>query len=205
MAGWKKWIARGPKTAKKFRTFNKTAKNAKHLSRIVKSDGALRKVLTSVFSKKGIVTAALATTVGVGVAHIDNYIQSNSGCFLKSLDGSVCKVEQLSCCQPEPVEGISTCPQVIQGNPCAGFDEDEEGSCCKLCSCEYNDCLPTQTMECRRPTIGEALTYYAQGLSSNMFGFLSNLFPILYWILGGAVTLLVIWLIWQIFKKTRLQ
>lgn len=203
MAGWKKWIARGPKTAKKFKAFNKTAKNAKHLKIIVKNDSTLSRVFAKLFSKKTVFTAAVATTVGYGVSQVNSYIQSNSGCFLKSSDETVCKVAQLSCCQPEPVEGLSTCPQQILGSPCHGFDEDKEGECCKLCDCQYNDCLPNQTMECRRPTIGEALTYFSQSAASNVFSFLANVFPIVYWIGGGMVALLIFWITWTIYKKTR--
>lgn len=203
MSGWKKWIVRGPKTAKRFKAFSKTAKNAKHLKIIVKNDSALRKILTKVFSTKTVLTAAVATTVGVGISHVNDYIQSNSGCFLKSSDGTICKVAQLSCCQPEPVDGVSPCPQAILGSPCHGFDEDKEKSCCKLCDCKYNDCLPNQTMECQRPTIGEALTYFSQGVASNLFSFLANVFPVVYWICGGMVALLIFWITWTIYKKTR--
>ncbi|GFQ84253.1 uncharacterized protein TNCT_539811 [Trichonephila clavata] len=126
MVAWKKWVVKRPPVTGKFKAFKKTAKNVKHLQALVKKNKALQGVIKTIFSKKGVKVTALATVVGVGISYIDNYIQSNSGCFLHS-GSSVCKVKSLSCCQPEAVDKVPYCPdQQTLGNPCNGYNEDVE-------------------------------------------------------------------------------
>ncbi|GFQ87856.1 uncharacterized protein TNCT_735661 [Trichonephila clavata] len=103
MVAWKKWVVKRPPVTGKFKAFKSTVKNAKHLQALVKKNKALQGVIKTIFSKKGVKVTALATVVGVGISYIDNYIQSNSGCFLHN-GSSVCKVKLLSFCQPEAVD-----------------------------------------------------------------------------------------------------
>lgn len=202
MAVWKKFLVRKPNVARKFRVYKGSVKNVKHLDGIVKQDSALRKVISAVFSKRGLKITAASTVVGVGVSYINNYIQSNSGCFLTS-NTSVCKVRDLSCCQPDPVEGVPFCPGIFKKNACSGFNEEKEDSCCRLCDCKYSKCLPDQTLECRRPTIGEALSHYAQGMTSGLLSYLEFFLKIFYWVAGMGVGILAIWLAWKMYQKTR--
>lgn len=202
MAAWKKWVFKRPKIGKSFKGFRGTVKNVKHLRSFVSKNDSLRRVISKVFTKKGLVAVTAATVVGVGVSAINDYIQSNSGCFLKS-ENSVCKVKDLSCCQPDPVDELSFCSQTVQGDPCLNFDEDKEKSCCKLCDCQFYNCLPGQEMECRRPTIGEALAHYAQGLTLGAWNWVAYLVPLLYWAAGITTALIVLWIAWKIYKKTR--
>ncbi|GFT26034.1 uncharacterized protein NPIL_17051 [Nephila pilipes] len=202
MVSWKKWVVKRPAVVGKFKAFKSTAKSAKHLQAMVKKNKALHQVIKSVFSKKAVKVTALATVVGVGVSYIDNYIQSNSGCFLHS-GSSVCKVEALSCCQPDAVDKVSFCSNTPVGDPCHGYDEDVEKSCCRLCDCQFYNCLPHQTMECRRPTIAEALSYYAQEMTSSVWSGLMFLVPWLVWIVGTGIALFVLWIAWYVYKKTR--
>lgn len=197
----KKLVLKRPAIARKFKQFKRTVKNVKHLENIVKSDGALRKMIKKVFSKRGIKVAGIATAVGVGAHYINDYIQSNSGCFVIS-GSSVCKVKNFSCCQPSKVDNVPFCLE----NPdyaktCDGFDEDEEKSCCRLCDCNNYNCLPHQTMECRRPTIGEALSFYAKEATSSLLGFVNFLFPWLYWMFGAFIACISIWLAWKFYNR----
>jgi hypothetical protein len=198
MGIWKKFVTRRPRVSKQYRAYNLSVKNAKGLEIIINKNTRLRKLVSVLFSSKTLALAATSTVIGVGISKINDYIQSNSGCFLISND-TVCKVRALSCCQPEPVNNIAFCPEIPLGyDPCHGYDEDKEKECCKLCSCQESDCLPHQTMECRRPTIAEALSYYAQGLSSDISKiFTSLILPVAYWFLSGFVILLVLFFLYK--------
>lgn len=203
MAVWKKWVLRPAKVSRKFKPFTNTIKSAGQLSTLVAKNKALRKVINRVFSKFTVKLALGSTAVGVGISYINNYIQSNSGCFLKSHD-TVCKVKELSCCQPEAVDNLSFCAlNILHPDPCNGYDEDTEKSCCKLCDCKYQNCLPHQTMECRRPTVGEALAHYAGEITSSIWSVLDQIFPWMVWILGVAGSLLVAWIAYKIYRKLR--
>lgn len=203
MAVWKKFVLHPTKAARRFKTFSKTAKNVGHLEGLVKRNKALKTAIKAVFSKTTVKLTVGATLVGVGVTYLNNYIQSNSGCFVKSHD-AVCKVQALSCCQPEAVEKVPFCTlKIVQPDPCRGFDEEVEKSCCKWCDCQYHDCLPHQTMECRRPTIGDALGYYAQQWTSSIWDMLDNVFPWIAWVLGIGGVFLAVWLGLVLYKKAR--
>ncbi|GFS61845.1 uncharacterized protein TNCV_3651791 [Trichonephila clavipes] len=204
MVAWKKWVVKRPPVTGKFKAFKSTVKNVKHLQAIVKKNKALQGVIKTIFSKKAVKVTALATVVGVGISYIDNYIQSNSGCFLHS-GSSVCKVKALSCCQPEAVDKVPFCPDQTLENTCNGYNEDVEKTCCRLCDCQYYNCLPHQRMECQRPTIAEALSYYAQEMTSSVWSAFMFLIPWLTWVVGTGIALLVIWIAWNVYKKTRLK
>ncbi|GIY03989.1 uncharacterized protein CDAR_304831 [Caerostris darwini] len=201
MALWTKFIPRKPRIHKAFRAFKSSAKNIKHLQTAVTGNKKLRKVVSGLFSKKGVTLAASATVLGVGVHYINNYIQSNSGCFLTQ-GSSVCKVKSLSCCQPDKVTNVNFCPdQDNQKKACNGFDEDVEHTCCRMCDCQFNNCLPNQTMECRRPSVGEALSHFSQSLTSNVWSFLGALMPWLYWVGCVLTGLLALFLAWFLYNK----
>lgn len=206
MVVWKKFVKHLRPVSKgshKFNRFTKTVKNVKHLDAMVKKNKALKSIIHTVFNKNTVKLTVGATAVGVGISYINEYIQSNSGCFLKSYD-SLCKVQALSCCQPDAVDSVPFCTlKPLAHDPCVGFDEDKEKSCCKLCDCQYNDCLPHQSMECRRPTIGDALGYYARELTSSFWNMLEHIFPWMLWILGVCGAFLMAWIGIVIYKKIR--
>lgn len=199
----KKWILAPAKLPFKYKPFSKTVKSVSHLEAVAKKNKALKYAIKTIFNK-GTVTVALGgTAIGVGISKINNYIQSNSGCFIKTAD-SVCKVNALSCCQPDSVDNLPHCNlQPKQLDPCRGFDEDKEQTCCRFCDCQVQNCLPNETMECRRPTIAEALTHFAGTLTSSFWRFLTNLFPSISWILGIVGGLLALWIGLSLYQKVR--
>lgn len=193
MAVWKKWVLKPAKTSRPFRRFAQTAKSVSHLNAIVKKNKALEFVIKRIFSKSTAKVALGATVVGVGISYINDYIQSNSGCFIKS-NNSVCKVKELSCCQPEQVQDVPFCKMsLLKPDMCKGFNEDAEKSCCRYCDCTFNDCLPTQTMECRRPTISEALSHYAQAWTTSFWQAITDMFPWLIWMFSILAVLFAVW------------
>ncbi|GIY64792.1 uncharacterized protein CEXT_420531 [Caerostris extrusa] len=151
MASWTKFIPRKPRIHKAFRAFKSSAKNIKHLQTAVTGNKKLRKVVSGLFSKKGVTLAASATVLD----------QDN------------------------------------QKNVCNGFDEDVEQTCCRMCDCQFTNCLPNQTMECRRPSVGEALSHFSQSLTSNVWSFLGALMPWIYWVGCVLTGLLALFLAWK--------
>lgn len=198
----KKFVKLKPRVSRKFDSFNIKVKGKPGLKILVNQDSKLKTAVRGVFSKRGAATLAAGTAVGFGINELHNYIQSNSGCFLRKRDGEVCKVKSLSCCQPSSVRSLSFCesepPELVDA--CNGFDEDKEGSCCRLCNCEHYGCLPGQKMECRRPTVAEALSHFAQGLTTSLLGWLW--IPLL-WL--GCIAAAVILVLWLVRDKTRWQ
>lgn len=136
--------------------------------------------------------------MGYGIRSIVQYIESNLGCFLQDKE-SVCKVQSLSCCQKNSVEGVPFCDERLgMTNVCNNFNEEVEKTCCRLCNCEYYNCLPNQTLECQRPTIGEALTYFTQNVSDTVLC-LKSTFPCyiyMFYIFGGFI---FIWILIKLF------
>lgn len=204
MAVWKKWALKPVKTSRSFQRFATTAKSLNHLEAIVKKNKALKRAIGSLFNKTTAKLAVGATAVGIGVSYINEYIQSNSGCFIKSND-SVCKVKELSCCQPDKVENVPFCSlsPLPLPDPCQGFNEDTENTCCRYCNCNVNHCLPHQTMECRRPTIAEALSHYAQRWTTSFWQAITDMFPWLIWILSILGVVIAMWLGRKIYKMVR--
>lgn len=184
--------------SKKYAHLDKPIRGVKNIEKILKANKKLNKAVGTIFNKKTFAVAAVSTTIGLAAFHVDNYIKSNSGCFLKKSNGSVCKVRELSCCQPDIAANINYCtPRILLaggGDPCKDYDEDKEASCCRLCSCNIYGCSPNDSMECRRPTVGEALSYFAQGISEGISSVWSKLFSFLPYLMGcmGIVALLVV-------------
>lgn len=151
------------KPSKHFKVF---AKSKHGLKLIVEKSKKLKGVMNKIFSKKGLAVAAVGGAIGIGIDSVWNYIDSNTGCFKKNVDGSVCKYRELSCCHKTQSNEIPLCDGAqAMKNICDDYDEDnEQQSCCKLCSCEFLNCLPTETMECQKPTVGDALNAFTQNV-----------------------------------------
>lgn len=213
-----KWIPRRTLINKAFKKFSKIkVKNKKHAEVVIRGNkslkSAVQKLFTKdtvkkVFSKKALASIGIASAVGYGAHYINNYIQSNSGCFLISGNAkgdSICKVRELSCCQPEPVANLNYCKEskLAAGNPCLGFDEDREQSCCRHCNCQEFECLPHQRMECRRPTVADSLSHLSQEVFSHFNGILKTLLPWLYTAASILLGLIVLWIGYVIFNKVR--
>lgn len=181
----------------KFKSVRLRPKSLGHLDEMVAKKSALRRVVGQVFSKKGLAAAGVGTAVGVGVSSIWNYIESNSGCFRRRPDGSVCKALELSCCQRDALDNVAGCPGLGHLRAaCDGFDEDAEGSCCKLCSCDGVDgCPDGEEMRCQRPTVADALTHFAEGVQSGVWSAVGAVFPWAPYALYAALALLALWLL----------
>ncbi|GFY38826.1 uncharacterized protein TNIN_3511 [Trichonephila inaurata madagascariensis] len=115
------------------------------------------------FSKKAFALVTGGTLIGLGTHYVNEYIQQHSGCFLHEKGRVLCKVKELSCRQPNAVDDLPFCSlPSLNSNVCDGFDEDAERSCCRLCDCRHQQCAPGQELKCARPTVGEALSYFAK-------------------------------------------
>lgn len=183
-----------PRVSKKFKHFDFSIKNPKSKSVLPKSKSTATKAIDTLTSKKALAAMAGAAIVTGGSIYVNNYIDENSGCFLYENGEPHCKIKELSCCQPNPIDTLPFCNLNVDAKICDGFDEEDEGSCCKLCDCAYHDCLPNQSMKCRRPTYAEALTYLSDSVTENLLGF--KLFGNLKYILpclGILVAAVILW------------
>lgn len=184
------------KIHKKFKSIQLNPKSMKHLDDLVKKKSSVRKVIDKVFSKKGLAVAGAGTAVGVGVSSIWNYIESNSGCFMKQLDGSVCKVHELSCCQPATLDNVANCSGLSHfQKTCDNFDEDAEKSCCRLCNCEHVGCPDSEELKCQKPTVADALTHFADSVKSGVWSAIGSVFPWASYVLYAVLTLFALWLL----------
>lgn len=189
-----------PSVPSKFKKFDikisSKSRGRKTLESMIKKNSLLRKTIDGVFSKKGLFAIGTTAAIGIGVSKIHEYIEANSGCFLQGRN-DVCKMRSLSCCQNGAVQGVEFCQEPVEQanqlkNVCDGFDEDDptvQESCCLLCDCRtYGGCLPGESMECRRPTVAEAISFYTQSTMSGLTGWMWKLIPV--WIIFGIVALL---------------
>lgn len=189
-------FSRRQKIHKKFESFKMKPKSKAEVNILVGKKSDFKKVVQHLFSKKTLAVAGVGGAVGFGVTSIWNYIESNSGCFKKNSDGSVCKVRELSCCQPKQLEDIPYCDGWNHyQNLCNQFDEEQEGSCCKLCTCKDVLCNENEEMQCQRPTVAEALSHFAENLSSGVWSGVTTLFPWVSYIVYGIGIMLGIWLL----------
>lgn len=179
----------------RFKPFKVVARTKQGLKALVTKSKKLEKAIKVIFSKKGLAVAATGTAVGVGVASIWNYIESNSGCFKRHADGSTCKYEQLSCCQKDKLDNVPFCDGADKMvNVCENFDADQEQSCCRLCDCQYVNCLPSETMQCQRPTVADALSHYASQFGSTLWSGIETIFPWLWYIIYFMAALFIFWI-----------
>lgn len=198
-----------PKIPKKFEAFKTTPKGIRGLMKTVRTNKHLQKAMNAFSVKKTLYAAGGSTAVGFLAKFIVDYIHNNSGCFMYN-GSKTCKVKELSCCQPEPVHGVPFCdlPKVSErGDPCHGFDEDRVGSCCIMCDCKNQVCTEGQTMECRRPTVSEALAAAAEniakGVGENFLGFLKYFTKKLSWIFGIVGAILLGGFVWFVWNKVK--
>lgn len=201
-----------PKVDKKYKLFKQDkVKSKNNLTTLVSSKPKLRQAINTLFSKKGLVTltitAGLGTGIGAGTAFVWNYIESNSGCFKKLADGTICKIQPLSCCQKGPLDNVPFCQGYnLYEKICDNFDEDLEGSCCKNCSCLEVGCEENESMQCQRPTVAEALTHFAHSVSSGFWSFLENIFPwirYVFYVMGGIFIIYFLNIIVQLLPRRR--
>lgn len=171
------------KRTHRFKHFKSTAKTKPLIEKSIRSNKALAKAVSTIFSKKGIALISGATLTGVASQQIADYIKSNSGCFLldKSTGKIKCKVRELSCCNPDPVLDVSFC-SIGAVDVCQGFDEQKENSCCRQCDCNSHPCDENETLECQRPTVGDALSYFSKNTVSGIFWAVLRWIPV--WVYG---------------------
>lgn len=129
-------------------------------------------------------------------------ISENTGCFLFDENGTVCKMKELSCCQNSEA-GVPSCTpfKTILPNACDGYDEKSQKSCCRQCDCKYHNCLPTQPLECRQSTIGDALSYFQQSLTQSFLGLLATSIIKYLFIAGIVLLVIVIGVIFHLYFK----
>lgn len=184
------------KVNKRFRDFKFQTKSKAALQKLVAESKKLENVLKKLFNKKTVMTVGIGSAVGIGITSIWNYIESNSGCFMKRNDQSVCKVRELSCCQQDQLDNVPFCDgfELHYQNICDNFNEEQEGSCCKLCTCDAFHCDSDETMQCQRPTVADALTHFAQTVGSGVWSTIDTIFPWLSYVFYGIGIILIIWL-----------
>lgn len=185
-----------PKVNKRFKDFKFKAKSKAALQTLVAGSKKLENVLKKLFNKKTLMAAGVSTAVGLGISSIWDYIESNSGCFMKKNDRSICKVRELSCCQRGEMDNVPSCSGISPdyNNVCDNFDEEREDSCCKLCTCEAFRCDHDETMQCQRPTVAEALTHFAQTLGSGVWSSVEAIFPWISYFLYAIGVIFALWL-----------
>lgn len=190
---------------KRFKAFNVVTKSMSNLDGLVRKNTKMQKVIKTVFSKKTAVVAGVGTALGLGISSIWNYIESNSGCFKKLRDGSVCKVKELSCCQKERLDNVPNCPGMGPfQNACHNYDADQEESCCLLCDCVDSHCDEGEEMKCQRPTVADALTHFADQVKSGVWSAVEAVFPWASYVVYAIVALLALWLLslaWPVIRK----
>lgn len=194
----KKWNPRGTKILPEFKGFKKVVKNVKRLNTWVNSDSLLKKAIKKVFSKKGLKVAGATVTVGVAAHYIMEYINTNSGCFLKNGKTVVCKVRAYSCCQKDPIDNVPFCPEDsdrVYRDPCNEYDGDNDESCCKYCSCEHFDCSFGENMVCKRPTVAEALSFFTVEAASGIWSAITEVFPSINYIIYIVGFLVILWIL----------
>ncbi|GFQ84519.1 uncharacterized protein TNCT_311261 [Trichonephila clavata] len=139
------------------------------------------------------------------VKHLQALVKKNKalqGVVSLHSGSSVCKVKSLSCCQPEAVDKVPYCPdQQTLGNPCNGYNEDVEKTCCRLCDCQYNNCLPHQKWNANDDDCRSLVILCSRNDFSVWSGFMF-LVPWLMWVVGTGIALLVVWIAWNVYKKT---
>lgn len=184
------------KVAKQFSKFNYVTKGAKNIVKLVKKHKALEKAFKTVFNKKTALIAGVTGAVAIGAQYVDQYIHDNSGCFLYDQGEIQCKMKDLSCCEKEPT-GVPYCnPFVtVHANICDGYDSETEDSCCRLCDCSHHVCSPTQELKCRRPTVGEALSFFAKSGTKSVLSTVLNAIPYLKEILFGLLGVFLIFIL----------
>lgn len=191
----------------------KLSKSKTKLSTLIKTNKKLRKAVEIIFNKKTFLAAAGSTAISAGIYYIWDYIETNSGCFKKNFDGSMCKIKELSCCQKKDVVGIPNCNGLIlPSEPCKNYKEDN-ASCCDRCQCGSEiTCGLGEEVECQRPTVAEALSYFSQEVSSSVWSGITTFFPWAPKVMYGILIILTIWILsyiipvlYKIFPRKRNQ
>lgn len=183
--------------SKHLKPFKHIVKSRHGLQSLVKGSKKLTKVIEKVFNKKTLMAAGVTSAVAIGVSHIWDYIESNSGCFLKRPDQTICKVQELSCCQPGKLDNVSFCDGFANSlvHTCNNYDVEKEPSCCRLCSCQHLNCLPNETAQCQRPSVADALTHFAGNVTSGITSGITSLFPWLPYVIYVLGAIFILWIL----------
>ncbi|KMQ83657.1 hypothetical protein RF55_19443 [Lasius niger] len=191
------------KVKPKYRQFNRSFGRVPPLKRFILKNKHLQKTVKHVFSKTGLTFVTAASLATYAATQISSFIHNNSGCFLFENDEIVGKMKNLSCCQKESIQHVKDLglfADTAPSNACDGYDNDDddedaekekEDTCCRFCDCKYHDCAVNQRMECRRPTVGEALTHFSKDAIGWIGRTLGALMPFLKYILIAVVLIFV--------------
>lgn len=188
--------------------FKKAIKVPKHLDAYIhfknvddivaasKTDSTLQKLLKQITVKRT-VTGGVIVAGGIGLGtYVSHYINENSGCFLTK-GNDICKVRELSCCNPGSATQIADCKLnlVAFQNACDNYSSSEK-ECCRQCDASLHALAPGQFMICKTPTVIEAIGQLTSGSTINsLFKALSNITFIRYFIIGFVfvIAFLFIW------------
>lgn len=116
---------------------------------------------------------AAGTAVGLSSKFINDYVIGNSGCFLEKENGEVCKMNLLSCCNPNESSYVKSCSaDMIQRlgipeNACDQYDETHP-NCCRKCENEQYNFQKDEKLVCRRANTAQALSYFANNVTSSI-------------------------------------
>lgn len=136
-----------------------------HIDKL-KDKSLVKKLFTSKLLLGGGVVSTLSAV------YVDHYIKGNTGCFLESKE-NICKIKELSCCNPYESKYIETCSDEIikrlniDKNTCLNYDLNDP-NCCKKCDCQHYSCEVDEKMFCRKATIAESLTYFKDNMISSV-------------------------------------
>lgn len=145
---------------------------------IPKTDAELKIQIDSIKNKslkKRLLTSKLfwigGASVGLSAVYVNQYVKDHTGCMLISKNNT-CKIIPLSCGNPYPSNFIESCSDTIlkrlNVDPHACKNYDPASSCSKQCDCKYHSCEPDEEMKCHKATVGEALTYFADNMTSTV-------------------------------------
>lgn len=187
-----------PKTRvlREFETFNITPRSKSRLKFIIEKNSKLKSAINAVFNKKVFIAGGVVTALALGTQSINNYIYENSGCFLYENNNVLCKIKELSCwSENDPLQiEIPFCKELnnIPTNACEGVDDF-----CASCDCDTVGCEENQTVECRKATVGEALSHFVSTTSDYVSDKIMS-FPLVKPLIAGVVIVFIILILWRL-------
>lgn len=161
----------------------------------VARDSTAKKILKKIPIGKTLAVGAGAGGLVYLKTQVDAYVHENSGCFLRSRGGRVCKVRELSCCQPKQGKEVEPCTgYAFPKDACLNYDASKEKECCRLCNGKRPFLRNGETLTCRTPDAIEALSYFGKNVAGGFSNFLGSLAIVKAFVVGLAVILFCVFL-----------
>lgn len=204
------------KFRKPYNIFNKVPKvnpdlkSLKSLKSIPKTDFELHSHVKSL-KKKSLVNKLLKSklvlgggaAVALSAIYVDGYIKGNTGCFLQSKDNTTCKLLALSCCNPYESKYVKKCDNhiierlKINIDSCKNYNLSSV-NCCEKCNCDNHNCDEGETMSCHRATTAEAVSYFADNMTSTIGDTIYNtLSSSIKYLLIGFIVIVIVLIIYK--------